>query len=429
MEGGTVRPFEQEATAWWDGGSVEAESNGLRTVLTYLDLLRRPALVAERPYWAQRLTTSDDLDFTALIAGSDEYLGRARSPLFGRSVALTVGAGSGHAPTISGDGRYVAFLSRDGRLVPGGPRPHLDVFLLDRRVGRYSALTRGNGNSDSPDISADGSTLVFSSEASNLVAGDNNGTTADVFVISPVSGAIQRLIAGQGPSTRPSVSGDGSVLALTGAFAGTDATPRVRVAQRGAGGAVTSIEEVGGDDSSDDAQVAADGSAVVFTSASTDLDPTTELGNDAFWAALPLSEGEVVALTTRGADTIGRPQPGVSADGALVGFPVDAEQAYLGADAFVARIEGSAVVDRRRLPAGYLATSIVIGDEGTSALVSIIEERSARPFYLGQLYRPVDAEPARVGSNGDLSSDGRIVVSEAQIASLPGSVRIELQEF
>ncbi|UQI46591.1 hypothetical protein M1P56_20700 [Streptomyces sp. HU2014] len=78
-------------------------------------------------------------------------------------------------PSISADGRYVAFLSTRGDLVPGDTNDARDVFVKDRwrgtveRVSVASDGTQGDSESASPVISADGSRVGFKSRASNLV--------------------------------------------------------------------------------------------------------------------------------------------------------------------------------------------------------------------------------------------------------------------
>jgi len=90
-------------------------------------------------------------------------------------------------PTISADGRYVAFLSGAGNLVARDTNGAGDVFVRDRVTGtttRASVATGGaqaNQWSSDPAISADGRYVTFFSDASNLVAGDTNGLS-DVFV-------------------------------------------------------------------------------------------------------------------------------------------------------------------------------------------------------------------------------------------------------
>jgi Tol biopolymer transport system component len=84
------------------------------------------------------------------------------------------------SPAISGDGRFVAFVSNAPNLVPGDTNGVRDIFVHDRAIGtneRVSVSSSGaqaNGASTDPGISADGTTVVFFSAASNLVAGDTN---------------------------------------------------------------------------------------------------------------------------------------------------------------------------------------------------------------------------------------------------------------
>ena len=93
------------------------------------------------------------------------------------------GHGPNLGPSVSGDGRFVAFYSTDD-FVPGG----LDwnVFVHDRQTGQTSRVSEdsagnpGNDLSANPAVSGDGRFVAFDSDASNLVASDSNGV-ADVF--------------------------------------------------------------------------------------------------------------------------------------------------------------------------------------------------------------------------------------------------------
>src|SRR5262245_55000678 len=89
--------------------------------------------------------------------------------------------------SISADGRYVAFDSWATTLVPGDVNGYIDVFLRDRLTGQTVCVSvdafgaPANFYSESPSISADGRYVAFSSGATNLVPGDTNGVD-DVFV-------------------------------------------------------------------------------------------------------------------------------------------------------------------------------------------------------------------------------------------------------
>ena len=95
--------------------------------------------------------------------------------------------GASIEPSISGDGRYVTFESTASDLVAGDNNGQRDVFVHDRQTGattHVSVSIEGTfpaGNSAKPSISADGRAIAFESTASILVAGDTNGQI-DVFV-------------------------------------------------------------------------------------------------------------------------------------------------------------------------------------------------------------------------------------------------------
>lgn len=90
-------------------------------------------------------------------------------------------------PALSADGRYVAFKSRAGNLVPNDTNEVGDVFVYDLQEGTIRRASvgydgaQGNDASQSPSLSDDGRTLAFASVADNLVPGDNNGRR-DIFV-------------------------------------------------------------------------------------------------------------------------------------------------------------------------------------------------------------------------------------------------------
>jgi Tol biopolymer transport system component len=99
----------------------------------------------------------------------------------------TQGNGDSYFPSISADGRYVAFSSYAGNLVSGDTNGEADIFVHDRQTGQTTRVSvasddsQGNEESRWLSISADGRYVAFASEASNLVSGDTNGET-DVFV-------------------------------------------------------------------------------------------------------------------------------------------------------------------------------------------------------------------------------------------------------
>ena len=130
------------------------------------------------------------------------------------------------AAAVSGDGRYVAFMSFLGHpMVADDTNDAYDVFVKDMRTGattRVSTTATGaqaDGPSAYPSISADGRHVAFVSSATNLVADDTNGAALDVFVKDLVSGAV----------TRASDSAEaGSLVRATASSPPTAATSRSR---------------------------------------------------------------------------------------------------------------------------------------------------------------------------------------------------------
>ncbi len=135
----------------------------------------------------------------------------------------TEGNGVCFQTDISADGRFVAFDSRANNLVTADTNEEYDIFVHDRvtgtteRVSVASDGTQGNDESFDPAISADGRFVAFSSNASNLVADDSNGT-GDVFVHDRVTGVTERVSItsdswqGNGGSYIADISSDGRIV-------------------------------------------------------------------------------------------------------------------------------------------------------------------------------------------------------------------------
>lgn len=138
------------------------------------------------------------------------------------------GTGSSLNPSLSDDGRHLAFQSTSS-LTPLASGT-TDVYVRDRTSGTTTLISIGTGGvqanalSRDADVSADGRFVVFSSAASNLIAGDTNGVD-DVFLadrdpdgnsifdegntvvirVSEAPGPVQ----GNAPSSSPRISADG----------------------------------------------------------------------------------------------------------------------------------------------------------------------------------------------------------------------------
>jgi Tol biopolymer transport system component len=213
-----------------------------------------------------------------------------RTELVSRPTGGGVPNGRAVDPAISQDGRVVAFQSTSSNLVSGDTNASTDVFVHDRftgvttRVSVSSAGVQGNGSSAQPAVSADGRFVAFASTASNLVSRDTNGNQ-DVFVHDRVSGTTTRAsvsVSGEqadNSSSNPSLSRNGTKLAFQSsasnlvAEADTNGTDDVFVASR-TGVLLRASQSTGGEGgnvSSRDAVISANGLAVAFQSAATNL--------------------------------------------------------------------------------------------------------------------------------------------------------------
>jgi Tol biopolymer transport system component len=158
----------------------------------------------------------------------------------GATERISVGGGGAQGdndsydPAISSDGRFVVFDSWASNLVPGDVADTYDVFVHDRQTGATERVNvdgsgagaNGFSFSGSNAISADGGLVAFTSYASNLVAGDTNGT-ADVFVherggSTAINSASQDADAGDTVATNSTTSADDPVgTSVTTPVAGT----------------------------------------------------------------------------------------------------------------------------------------------------------------------------------------------------------------
>jgi uncharacterized repeat protein (TIGR03803 family) len=147
------------------------------------------------------------------------------------SIASTGGTVSGDSrrPALSADARYVAFDSGASNLVTGDSNGVRDLFVHDRVAGTTARIAgaagQTNGNSFSPSLSADGRFVAFYSHASNLVAGDTNARP-DVFVHDRISGETTLVsrsdagVLGNQSSGAPRLTPEGRFVAFE-SFAST----------------------------------------------------------------------------------------------------------------------------------------------------------------------------------------------------------------
>jgi Tol biopolymer transport system component len=262
-------------------------------------------------------------------------------------------------PDVSGNGRFVTFYSDASNLV-GTDRG--SVFVRDLQEGGLEQVDHGldgvpnNGTSGNPSISDDGRYVAFQSSGSNLVSGDTNGDV-DIFVHDRQTDTTVRAslnTAGgqvEGDSFFPEISGDGRHVAFHSAFAGTgdtNGTLDVYVKDLDTGAffriSESTTPNTTGNGYSQNPSINADGSIVAFESAASDLvegDTNDEV--DVF-AYIRSGDGSMVRLSV-GGEASGGSRPKISADGEVIAFESSAnftsEDTDENVDVYTSGFEGS----------------------------------------------------------------------------------------
>jgi Tol biopolymer transport system component len=252
------------------------------------------------------------------------------------------GNGNSFHPSLSDDGRYVAFESEATNLVTGDTNGVADVFVHDRQTGTTvrgsvsSAGTQGDGESRRPALSGDGTCVAFSSFATNLVAGDTNGA-ADVFLRVIATGWTERVSVDSGEnqvsggdSLYPRVSRDGRIVAfqsqatlLVPADASTNSDIFVRDRQAGTT-EIASVSTAGtiSNGNSLNPDVSGDGRYVVFGSFGNNLvaGDTNGMG-DVFLRDRQSATTERINVDSAGSQTnSSSSNPSISDDGKKIVF-------------------------------------------------------------------------------------------------------------
>ncbi|HWP32099.1 MAG TPA: hypothetical protein VNK96_10315 [Fimbriimonadales bacterium] len=255
------------------------------------------------------------------------------------------------SPSISADGRYVAFESYASNLVSGDTNGTDDVFVHDRQTGKTTLVSvsssgaQGDYWSQEPSISADGRYVAFSSLASNLVSGDTNGTS-DVFVHDRQTGKTTRVSVssswreGNGHSNNPSISADGRYVAFTSDASNlvsgdTNGTDDVFVHDRQTGKTTrVSVSSSGaqGNSWSEDSSISADGRYIAFESEASNLVSGDSNGYlDVFVHDRQIGQTTLVSVSSSGAQGNNWSDwPSISMDGRYVAFGSDASNLVSG---------------------------------------------------------------------------------------------------
>ena len=316
------------------------------------------------------------------------------------------GIGDSEGPSISADGRFVAFYSSAANLVASDTNGARDVFVRDRKTGKTTRVSvdshgaQGNGDSEGPSISTDGRFVAFYSLASNLVAGDTNGVR-DVFVRDRKTGKTTRVsVNSHGAQTKRdsivrSISADGRFVTFdstAGNLVGgdTNGVGDVFVRDRKTGKTTrVSVDSHGAQANGESfaASISADGRFVAFLSSASKLvGGDTNGARDVFVRDRKARKTRRVSVDSHGAQGKGASfVPSISANGRFVAF-------------------------------SSVASNLVGGDTNTVSDVFVRDRKTGKT-------RRVSVDSHGAQGNGDslipsISADGRFVAFYSDAANL-----------
>jgi hypothetical protein len=246
---------------------------------------------------ASNLVSSDSNDYYDVflrdtVNGTTELISQATAGTQGNQWS-----GGDSGLDISRDGRFVVFSAAASNLVAGDTGNRMDVFVRDRKLNTTTMLsvsasgTQGNGDSQFPAISCEGTHITFNSSSTNLVPSDTNGAT-DVFYVDRLAGfAITNITtAGNDVSGGSSISCSGEIIGYTTAatnLVSGDTNNRLDVLAYDVNSATTELISKStsgalGNDNSSFPSVSADGRYVSFQSSSYTLATNSNSLNNAY---------------------------------------------------------------------------------------------------------------------------------------------------
>lgn len=281
-----------------------------------------------------------DQNISADVALRDLALGQTAPA--STSSSGTLGSSTSGPCMISGNGRYIVFESAAPNLVAGDTNGVVDIFRRDLLTGVTERISVGaggaqaNGGSSSPTVSADGRYVAFDSIATNLTPLDNN-SQRDIFVRDTLLGTTVKASvsftngSASGHSYHATISRDGRYVAFDSladnlvrfdAAGKRDVFVRDMVAQttRRISVAFDGFEVF--DSSFGPCGMSADGRYVAYLSFANDIvDGDTNFSGDIFIFDQQTGVNERVSLDSAGAQAnFGSRIPTLSADGRFVCF-------------------------------------------------------------------------------------------------------------
>jgi Tol biopolymer transport system component len=255
---------------------------------------------------------------------------------------------------ISGDARWIVYVSTASNLVNQDTNGKLDVFLHDRVTSNTElvSVSTSGAQADFPsdigaDVSDDGRYIAFACRANNLVPSDNNAA-GDVFLRDRTAGTTVALsltpggATGNATSWHPSMSADGRWIVFESSA--TDLDPTTPTGGLGTDifladcvtGTVECISKTpsgnGGNAQSIFPVISRDGRFAVFTSHADDLVAgDTNFDADVFVCDLATKAITRVSISSTGAEADNQSgSPSISADGRFVTFSSSAKNFVVG---------------------------------------------------------------------------------------------------
>lgn len=246
-------------------------------------------------------------------------------------------AASSDSPSVSADGRWVAFSST-AALLSSDADAYDDIYLFDRRTGALSHLvSSANHHVNTPVVSADGRYVAFQTIASNLFG--EPGFDYDVAVLDRTNGNIDlvsRAASGDGPGNDDSylhdMSDDGRTVAFGSAatdlvsFAGpADTTVRHAYVRNRFSGGNRPLDRISlgwSDANIFSVDLSADGSRVAFGSTDAELDPGNVDGSAVF--AWDIATDGTLSDRANLTPDLDADSPSLSGNGDVLAFTTDA---------------------------------------------------------------------------------------------------------
>jgi len=258
--------------------------------------------------------------------------------LASRNASGEQGNDDSHNSDISADGRFVAFHSRATNLVPGVTSGTNHVFRKDLQTGEVALVScdaegvEADAWSGSPSISADGRYVAFQSNATNLVPGLSGSD--QIFRKDLETGGVTLASCnksgtpGDGDSYMPDITPDGRFVAFWGDSTNLSATAtsgnQVFRKDLETGGVVLCSANASGEPAESNApapSISADGRFVAFYSSATNLVPGGTFDWEVFRKDLKTKEIALVSSDALGDEgNATSSSPAMTPDGRFVSF-------------------------------------------------------------------------------------------------------------